>query len=207
MAGLREQQKEQRRQAIAEAAIALFESKGFQQTRMEDIASSSGVSVPTVFKYFPSKQAILFEFLKNADRQALDRARAEVDFSGDPLDAMCLLEEAITVSELEVMPVALWREILPLILFSPRSELPATYLKMNEKLVEDIVEFLTEMQQHGMIRQGADLHTAAFMLNDYSHLQLNRLIRDEPLDWEAHRVNVRATTALVLYGIADSTQD
>lgn len=62
MAGLREQQKEQRRQAIAEAAIALFESKGFQQTRMEDIASSSGVSVPTVFKYFPSKQAILFEF-------------------------------------------------------------------------------------------------------------------------------------------------
>ena len=126
MAGLREQQKEQRRQAIASAAVELFDQKGFQQTRMEDIASRSGVSVPTVFKYFPSKQAILFEFLKHADRRALDRATAEADFSADPVDTLCLLEEAITHSELEVMPVALWREILPLILFSPRNELPAT---------------------------------------------------------------------------------
>jgi len=202
MAGLREQQKEQRRQAIAQAAVNLFEQKGFQQTRMEDIAAQSGVSIPTVFKYFPSKQAILFEFLHNADRKALDRAMAEVDFDGDPLDAMCLLEEAITVSELEVMPAALWREILPLILFSPRSELPATYLKMNEALVEEIAGFLVQLQQCGHLRADADLHTAAFMLNDYSHLQLNRLIREEPLDWESHRDNVRVTTALVLYGIA-----
>ncbi|MAD46941.1 MAG: TetR family transcriptional regulator [Oceanospirillaceae bacterium] len=202
MAGLREQQKEQRRQAIASAAVELFDQKGFQQTRMEDIASRSGVSVPTVFKYFPSKQAILFEFLKHADRRALDRATAEADFSADPVDTLCLLEEAITHSELEVMPVALWREILPLILFSPRNELPATYLKMNEILVKDIEAFLAELQRHGHIREDADLHMAAYMLNDYSHLQLTRLIREEPLDWEAHRANVRATTALVFYGIA-----
>ena len=67
MTGLRERQKAERRQAISQAAIELFERQGFQNTTIEQIASQAGVSAPTVFKYFGNKQEIILEILHHAD--------------------------------------------------------------------------------------------------------------------------------------------
>ena len=64
MSGLRERQKAMRRKAIGEAGVALFERQGFDNTTIEQIAREAGVSAPTVFKYFSSKQEILLEMLQ-----------------------------------------------------------------------------------------------------------------------------------------------
>lgn len=53
--GLREQQREAQRQRIAEAAFALFEERGYEGATVEAIAAAAGVSVPTLFRYFPEK--------------------------------------------------------------------------------------------------------------------------------------------------------
>lgn len=55
----RETKKEQNRQAIARAALTLFERKGFEATTMDEIAQVAGVSRPTVFNYFAHKDDIL----------------------------------------------------------------------------------------------------------------------------------------------------
>ncbi|HEY9855894.1 MAG TPA: TetR/AcrR family transcriptional regulator [Stenomitos sp.] len=55
----RETKKEQNRQAIAQAALSLFEAKGFEGTTMDEIAQAAGVSRPTVFNYFARKEDIL----------------------------------------------------------------------------------------------------------------------------------------------------
>ena len=59
MSGLRERQKEQRREVIAQAALELFISNGFGATTLEQIANQAGVSAPTVVNYFGGKQEIL----------------------------------------------------------------------------------------------------------------------------------------------------
>lgn len=59
----RELKKEESRQAIALAAVGLFEEKGFEAATMDEIAVLANVSRPTVFNYFARKEEILVFFM------------------------------------------------------------------------------------------------------------------------------------------------
>jgi len=54
-------EKNQKRQDIIQAAMALFMDKGFQNTKMEDIAIDAGVGKGTLYEYFENKQDIFDE--------------------------------------------------------------------------------------------------------------------------------------------------
>jgi AcrR family transcriptional regulator len=58
---LRERKKAATKIAIYEAADSLFNSKGYAKTTLNDIAEAANVSQRTIFSYFPSKEAIIFE--------------------------------------------------------------------------------------------------------------------------------------------------
>jgi AcrR family transcriptional regulator len=51
---------------VLDAALDLFISKGFANTRVEDIATAAGLSKGAVYLYFPSKEAILEGLVKRA---------------------------------------------------------------------------------------------------------------------------------------------
>ncbi len=58
---LRERKKRRTRQAIVDEALALFARRGYAQTTVADIAAACELSPSTVFTYFPTKDAIVFE--------------------------------------------------------------------------------------------------------------------------------------------------
>ncbi|MDT9673562.1 TetR/AcrR family transcriptional regulator [Pseudomonas sp. JV414] len=201
MSGLRERQKVERRQAISKAAIELFELQGFQNTTIEQIANQAGVSAPTVFKYFGNKQEIILEILHDADQRALKDTRSQIPEMEDPVDTLCYLERLLTGYALEVMHPSLWRELLPLILFGGDKGLPEGYRAMNDALRAEISGLLRELQQAGKLRADLNVDLAAFLLNDYSHLQLFRLVNQEQPDIESHSAQVRHITELLFYGM------
>jgi AcrR family transcriptional regulator len=57
---LRERKKEQTRQALVDAAVSLFGTKGFEETTIAEVAAAANVSPRTFFSYFESKEEILF---------------------------------------------------------------------------------------------------------------------------------------------------
>src|ERR1700736_2260119 len=50
--------KESRRQAILEAALACFASKGFTETTMENIRKLSGASTGSIYHHFANKEML-----------------------------------------------------------------------------------------------------------------------------------------------------
>ncbi len=57
---LRQRHKERVRDALIDAAFELFSTRGFEATTIDDIAARAGVARRTFFRYFPSKEAVLF---------------------------------------------------------------------------------------------------------------------------------------------------
>lgn len=51
------------RERILGAARGVFEARGFNDTRMSDVATAAGVSHGTVYVYFDSKEALLSEII------------------------------------------------------------------------------------------------------------------------------------------------
>ena len=52
-----------KRARITDAALALFQSQGYAETTIDQIAEAAGVARRTVFGHFPTKEAILFDEL------------------------------------------------------------------------------------------------------------------------------------------------
>ncbi len=68
--------------AILEAAAQVFEREGYDGTTTDRIADRAGVSVGSLYQYFPSKDAILVMLAERHVERAVDRVRRLVGDAG-----------------------------------------------------------------------------------------------------------------------------
>lgn len=200
MSGLRERQKEQRRQVIAEAALELFKRNGFAATTLDQIAVLAGVSAPTVVNYFGGKQEILLALLKQPDEQAMREARANLDEDSDPLEALCEFEGLMTDYQLQAMPASLWRELAPFLL---TGELAEAMSPWNAAVIEETKALLLHFQQTGKVRESIDLDVVATLFNQYANMAFIRLATQEVPDQAAHALHMRGVLNLLCHGMLE----
>jgi AcrR family transcriptional regulator len=65
--GRRERKKAATRQAITDAALCLFLERGYDDVSIREIADTADAAVTTLFKYFPVKEALVFD--EDADQE------------------------------------------------------------------------------------------------------------------------------------------
>ncbi|WP_285374294.1 TetR/AcrR family transcriptional regulator [Pseudomonas sp. lyk4-TYG-107] len=201
MSGLRERQKEQRREVIAQAALELFKTNGFAVTTLDQIAIQAGVSAPTVVNYFGGKQEILLALLKQPDEQAMREARANLDDDSDPLEALCEFEGLMTDYQLQAMPASLWRELAPFLL---TGELALALSPWNAAVIEETKALLGYFRAQGKVRGSVDLDVAATLFNQYANMAFIRLATEPEPDRAAHAEHMRGVLGLICHGILSS---
>src|SRR5260221_13875291 len=76
MPSLRERHAERTRDAIVAAAYELFAAKGYAETTIDEIAERADVAPRTFFRYFPAKEAVLFQGADDQVDEAVAKLRA-----------------------------------------------------------------------------------------------------------------------------------
>ena len=77
---------EDRRSGILEAGRHTFARKGYHGTSTAELAARAGCSEPTLYKYFPSKQAVFAAVLDDATERITERVTELMQNADDPLE-------------------------------------------------------------------------------------------------------------------------
>lgn len=110
--------------AVLEAAVQVLAKEGAPRFTMARVAEKAGVSVGSLYQYFPNKAAILFRLQTDEWRQTADMLRAILeDRSRPPLARLRSLVHAFVRSECEeaMLRVAL-HDAAPLYRDAPEAE-------------------------------------------------------------------------------------
>jgi AcrR family transcriptional regulator len=75
------------RERILEASRAAFAESG-AEAQMDDVARRAGVGVGTVYRHFPTKEALMAELVRQKFASFCDNARAALDAPGDPFEVL-----------------------------------------------------------------------------------------------------------------------
>jgi AcrR family transcriptional regulator len=84
---LRDKHKSQTRRALRDSALKLFARQGYDTTTIEEIAERAGVSTRTFFRYFPTKEDVLYHGERDWVQTVIDAYPTQPTLLND-LDAM-----------------------------------------------------------------------------------------------------------------------
>ena len=138
--------KEQKKKDIALASIEIFSEKGFEKTRMEDVAKAAGVGKGTIYEYFQTKDELM-EF-----------AVASL-FEGMAGDLMPNAEAPVSATELLISMLEKSVEAIKQIGFAYRFFLEYMIRISRKDAMETFIgEMLTEYRCFlaGLLRQGME---------------------------------------------------
>ena len=63
------------RERIVLAALGLFETKGYDEATMRDIAKEAGVSLGLTYRYFARKEELVLALYEQLAQQAFDKVK------------------------------------------------------------------------------------------------------------------------------------
>lgn len=92
------------REAIIDAAVAVFGRFGYRKTSMDSLAQAAGVSRPAVYQYFPNKAAVFCAVAEHVGTQlhaAAEAASGRPGTTADRLYAVLAVKLDFTASTVE----------------------------------------------------------------------------------------------------------
>jgi AcrR family transcriptional regulator len=97
--GLRELKRERTRRLISDKAFELFTDHGFGRTTVEQIAAAAEVGPSTLYRYFPTKERLVLEFVEDSLFGALDWFREQPADTNLPDTLQSVIERVLDQME------------------------------------------------------------------------------------------------------------
>ena len=149
-----------RRAAILDAAEQCFSRNGFHQTSMSDICQAAHMSPGNLYRYFPSKEAIIAGITER------HRAQASADF--DSIENAPSFYEGLAAMarmymvERSTEEVNLGMEIMAECRRNPA--IAKLFLDLEDDVKARLIRLLTTAAERGEINPSTDFESAAAML-------------------------------------------
>lgn len=177
MARLSKKKQEEIRRSIIEAAVEMFSEKGFEATTMKQIAREVGIGDATIYKYFSSKDKLLFGFYGYRAEQVVEAFLQEPE-----LETFSLQEKLQLLIDIYLESLLPDREFvaesLKMIMQSP-SVLFEDVTPVRKEFVGVIQDMLTEAEQSGEIEKSPFTAYTAKLTNDFILAILLYWIKDD----------------------------
>lgn len=139
--GLRELKKQRTRIALIDAALELFLKQGYERTTIDEIVAAVEVSQRTFFRYFATKEDVVFGVMSEYDRMMVETIRSrppgetpEQSLIASMHDVLLNVEEG---DEVEVERVRRLREVIETTPALVVAQL-ARHLEIQRTLTEEI---------------------------------------------------------------------
>lgn len=146
--GLRQKKNAQVKQALYDAAMELFQKKGFNETSVDEITERAGYSRATFFNHFGAKQGVL----RHYGQRLQDLVEALLDQADPTVSPLNLIREMINVMVREAE-----ENIDEVRLICTYSLLDPDYMTnptpARQRLWEILTGLVTEAQQQEQIRR------------------------------------------------------
>jgi AcrR family transcriptional regulator len=143
----RDQQREETRNRLFDAAIAEFRRVGFANAQIDDIVRVAGVARGTFYFHFPTKEHVLVELQRRGEESIVERL---APLRRRPLAVKSFLQHLIDAVIAEAASggqPSLQREI-----FALYARQPMTLEEQDYPLLEAITQFFREAQERGEVR-------------------------------------------------------
>lgn len=190
--GLRERKKARLRRQIFETAVKLFRERGYEQTRVEDIVRILGISQPTFFRYFPSKDAVLGEVGRRGFACMSERLQSELSSEAAIAERLRRLYQALAREAEADRP--LWQAVVLSGAMDPVHS--PDMRERKEAAIGLLRQILAQGQRRGEITRSipAD-NLAEFMEGLY-----NTVVRQWAVDLTGpHKLSVRVRSAVEFF--------
>lgn len=191
---------EVRRQAMLEAATALFLEKGFEQTTLSDIVKRSGGSRTTLYEQFGSKEGLLRAMIEESTARVWDTLRwknGPPPLTEEELVAYgCTFAEAISTPD----AISVYRIVFAESLRMP--DIAQLFLDRGPGLMrQQLTEWFRGAQADGKIAAGAvDDLVVAFTGLILGDVQMSCGMAVDPPDAEAMQRYIRTAVRIFLNG-------
>jgi AcrR family transcriptional regulator len=162
-APLRERKQQRVRQAIVDAALALFAERGFDEVTVSDIAERAEVGRSTFFRYFGDKQEVLFAGDQPADLIEKLAGKAPTDPIGDSLPVALSYVRTLMLSIVEAITKQPDNYKLHEQLVAQHPELRARSLRKQRAYADALADQLAHHgAEHGTATLAAELGMACY---------------------------------------------
>ena len=158
---------EERYKQLLTCALRVFARRGIGAARHAEIAAEAGVAVPTVFAYFPSRDALVREVLREADRflaAMVWRAVAAGETAYDKLLSVTRAFAECVESDPDTMKVWLnWSTAM-------RDDVWPLYEDLQRRVILQFAELIREGQEKGEVEEKVNPEVAAYMVVGGGHM-------------------------------------
>ncbi|GJD64445.1 TetR/AcrR family transcriptional regulator [Methylobacterium frigidaeris] len=155
----RRREREAKRQAVLLAAVRMFNERGFHATSLDDVATSLGITKPTVYHYLGNKDQILLECVTFGLEQLLEAVEESRAASGTGLERLRVFLRRyaeINMGDFGRCVIRTGDEAL-----SPESA--RSFRALKKRIDQAMRDLIAEGMEDGSITQG-DPWIAAFTL-------------------------------------------